>query len=336
MNLGVIGKGWSANRFLRVAKRVDGVRIRALATKPNYDRAALQELRASIGCEYATNSIEEILTDPMIDAVVVSTPPKTHVAISKSAINAGKHLIVEKPVGMSEEEAKELEILSRSRKKVVFVPYHLNFNPLVRRFGSFVQRSEFGRMRHMKFRMNVIGGIRGGWVNEQNESGGVVRELLVHGLSLFNYLFGVPGSITAFGERTASGLVESCTAILESRNGFIANLEADMGSTRNIPFGFIECVGTLGGATLTRGLFNDRRYELSVDLERPVKVKRHWIVRDDDIGFVEMLKEFKERVDDGTPDWKQVEAACTVQYLTKLIFQSLDERKTVIPNAVSV
>ena len=70
-----------------------------------------------------SESIDNILSDPSIAALVLATPPATHFALARKAIQAGKHVWIEKPLALRVEEGQDLVDLSRSKGTVLFVDH---------------------------------------------------------------------------------------------------------------------------------------------------------------------------------------------------------------------
>jgi scyllo-inositol 2-dehydrogenase (NAD+) len=126
INLGIIGTGWCG-----------GIRARAAAASPlvgalsiaEINPERLSEVAAFTGAVTATTDWELLVDDPSIQAIIVSTTPETtHYPISKAALSAGKHVLLEKPIAITLEEADDLIDLAESRGVKFTIGYSQRFN----------------------------------------------------------------------------------------------------------------------------------------------------------------------------------------------------------------
>jgi predicted dehydrogenase len=109
------------------------------------DRTAARA--ASLGVERATASVDELLRDESIDVIHVCTPNRTHVQIATAAIEAGKHVVVEKPVALELGEARTLARLARERGRHAAVAYTYRGYPMIRRARRLVRDGALGAVR---------------------------------------------------------------------------------------------------------------------------------------------------------------------------------------------
>ena len=127
INVGVIGTGWCG-----------GIRAETCAKSPfvndlhiaEINEARLQEVAALANPVTATTDYRLLLENPTIDAVMISTTPEpTHYPIAKESLQAGKHVLLEKPIALELREADELIRLARSKDLVFTIGYSQRFNP---------------------------------------------------------------------------------------------------------------------------------------------------------------------------------------------------------------
>jgi predicted dehydrogenase len=102
---------------------------------------------ASLGVERGTTRIDELLRDPSIDVVHVCTPNRTHVELATAAIEAGKHVVVEKPVALELAEARALAKLAREHGRHATVAYTYRGYPMIRRARTLVRDGMLGSIR---------------------------------------------------------------------------------------------------------------------------------------------------------------------------------------------
>ena len=133
--------------------------------------------RARMTADYA-----EMLADPELDAIVVATVP-THYALAKKALEAGKHVLVEKPPAMKGAEMDELVVLGASERDLVLMPGHLLlYHPGVRKLKELVDSGELGEVLCVYTNRQNLGIVRA------NEN--ALWSLGVHDLSVILWLIG--------------------------------------------------------------------------------------------------------------------------------------------------
>ncbi len=130
----------------------------------------------------ATSSFEEMLADDSLDAVIVATPVPTHHALAKQALEAGKHVLVEKPPAMRGEEMDELCRLSSERDLVLMPGHLLLYHPAVVKLKELVDSGELGDVLCVYGNRQNLGTIR------TNEN--ALWSLGVHDLSVILNLIG--------------------------------------------------------------------------------------------------------------------------------------------------
>ncbi len=110
LNLGVIGTGRIARRFYPETKYVSGINVKGVYN-PHLQSAS--DYKETFGLEFGTDRIEEFWEQ--IDAVYIASPHETHVPYMQQALRRGKHVLCEKPMALSEQEAKDLYALAAKK-----------------------------------------------------------------------------------------------------------------------------------------------------------------------------------------------------------------------------
>jgi len=133
---------------------------------------------------------------PHVDAVVVASPPSTHVAVAMAAIQAGKHVLVEKPLAPTSAGARTLVSAAAEQGVVLMVGHTFEYNPAVRKLRDLVQSGELGELYYIdSARLNL-----GLYQNDVN----VVFDLAPHDVSIINYVLGrKPVAAAAWASRHA-------------------------------------------------------------------------------------------------------------------------------------
>ena len=110
-----------------------------------------EENRKRVNADYpeihTTPDFSEVLNTPEINAVVIATPSHTHFKLVKMALEAGKHVYVEKPIATASEEALVLKELAESKNLVLMVGHLLLYHPAVNRLKMIVESGELGEIK---------------------------------------------------------------------------------------------------------------------------------------------------------------------------------------------
>ena len=108
----------------------------------------------------ATSDFEELLADPELDAVTIATPVVTHYDLAKQALQAGKHVFVEKPPAQSSSEAEELLALAEDRGLVFMPGYLLLYHPAVAKLKELIDAGDLGDVLYVYGNRQNLGQIR--------------------------------------------------------------------------------------------------------------------------------------------------------------------------------
>ncbi len=107
IRIGIVGYGWAACAHIDAFGEVEGASIAAVCSRRELDPADLEK-RHGIPLK-VFNDFTEMLKDPEIDAIDICTPPSLHADLAVQAADAGKHLIIEKPIAMSMADCLSIE-----------------------------------------------------------------------------------------------------------------------------------------------------------------------------------------------------------------------------------
>ncbi|HEY6835893.1 MAG TPA: Gfo/Idh/MocA family oxidoreductase [Gaiellaceae bacterium] len=121
---------------------------------------ALERFAARYPRARTTTHLDDVLDDPELDAVVVATPAVTHYELSKRALEAGKHVLVEKPPAMSGAEAEDLVAAAETNGRVLMPGYLLLYHPAVQKVKQLVGSGELGEVFCVYSNRQNLGKIR--------------------------------------------------------------------------------------------------------------------------------------------------------------------------------
>lgn len=192
---GFVGLGRIAHAFARDLALVDDARLVAVGSRSADNARSFAGLH---GASAAVGSYEDVFAHPEVDVVYIATPHRSHAALSISALEAGKHVVCEKPVAINAAEA--LAIIEASRKHGRFFMEALwtRFNPVMVDVLKRTKNGEIGAVRHVQadfsFPFQEVDGSR---VHDPEQGGGSLLDVGIYPLFLAYVLLGVPSSIQA-------------------------------------------------------------------------------------------------------------------------------------------
>jgi predicted dehydrogenase len=191
LRVGVIGVGYWGSKHVRVMHAVD--RVTSVALIDNREER-LRPLLRTFPSARAFTSLQAAL--PHIDALIVATPPTTHVPIALQAITAGKHVLVEKPLATTSVGAQQLIDAAEEQDVLLMAGHTFEYNSAVRRLRDLVHVGELGELYYIESsRLNL-----GLYQSDVN----VIVDLAPHDISIINLLMGrQPTSVQAWGSRHA-------------------------------------------------------------------------------------------------------------------------------------
>ena len=142
-----------------------------------------------------------LLDDPAIDAVVIATPPGPRFGLAKQALEAGKHVMLEKPVTLCAEDAEELQRLALSNNLTVAVDFEYRAVPLFQQLDALIKSGVLGELYLVK--LDWLMGSRAdasrpwNWYSQRSEGGGVLGALGTHAFDTLHWLVGPTRSLRA-------------------------------------------------------------------------------------------------------------------------------------------
>jgi predicted dehydrogenase len=215
INLAVVGYGyWGPNIVRNVTERPE-LSLWGLC-EMNPERVG--RFSARYPGVRTTASFDEVLADPTVDAVSIATPPRTHYPLVKQALEAGKHVMVEKPLATTAADAQELVDLA-DRQGLVLMPGHtFLYSPAVNKVRALIDSGELGEIYFVtSSRMNL--GIY--------QPDGVVNDLAPHDLSILLYWLGQRVSMVSASGSTVfqDGVPETAFLTLSFEHGATANIQ---------------------------------------------------------------------------------------------------------------
>jgi predicted dehydrogenase len=196
MRVGVVGCGYWGSKHVRVLQQLANVsHVAIIDTKVE----RLQLLLRSFPALRAFHDLMSAL--PYVDAVIVATPPRTHMPLGLEALHAGKHVLIEKPMTTDTASAQRLIEEAKAASLTLMVGHTFEYNPAVLKLREIMQSGELGRVYYIDTaRLNL--GIYQPDIN-------VIWDLAPHDISIINYLLGShPTVVQAWGSPHAHTFLE--------------------------------------------------------------------------------------------------------------------------------
>lgn len=227
-----------------------------------------------------TGELEDVLDDDRVDAVVVATPTSTHAAIVEQALNAGRHVLVEKPITNEVEAAKRLSRLAADKNLVLMVGHVFLFNPAFRAAKEYIHSGHLGDVKYLSMVRTNLGPVRGD-VN-------AAWDLASHDISISNYwLDAPPMSVAATGGSWLNEGVEDVVfATLTYPGGVLVHIEASWLNPNKRRL--VSVVGAERMLTVD-----------DMDLTEPIRIYDKAIVGAGDDDLVDTFAGFRSQIREG-------------------------------------
>ena len=206
-----------------------------------------------------TSDLDAVLADPSVEAIIVLTPPSSHLDVSARCLEAGKHVLVEKPLELTSARGQQLVETARRTSRVFGVVLQHRFRPASLRLKAALDADELGSIEAAFLSVP--------WWRPQSyydepgrgtlarDGGGVLLTQAIHSLNLFRSLVGVSKVVAAQARTTGLHRMETedyVSALLETGSGAPATLVATTAAYPGYPER-IEITGTKGFASLIGG-----------------------------------------------------------------------------------
>ena len=237
VKFGIVGIGNMGSAHVNNVRNIKRAELAAVCdiNPAAFDRIA-PEVRSTIKCY---TDLDQFLAEGGVDAVIVAVPHYSHPDIAIKALEAGKHIVVEKPIAVHKQEAERL--ISEARKYPELVKA-LMFNqrtiPAHKKIKQLIETGELGTIRRINwiitdwFRSQFYydsGDWRASW---RGEGGGVLLNQCPHNLDLWQWLFGMPKTMRAtvkFGKYHDIEVEDEVNAYMEYEDGKVGNFIASTG-----------------------------------------------------------------------------------------------------------
>lgn len=189
VGVGIIGTGVGLRSIEPAFRAIDGASVVALSGS---SAERTRALAAGRDIPFMSGDYRELCDHPDVDLVCIASPNEFHVEHAMYAIRSGKHVYLEKPVGLSASDAVKLAGLEASMSPSVVVGHQLRFNPMIVAVRDAIRDGRLGRIYHVGIRQEGSGFTDPDrawtWELESEETGGVRLAMGSHVVDLLGYL----------------------------------------------------------------------------------------------------------------------------------------------------
>jgi predicted dehydrogenase len=257
MRIGVAGLGFMGSTHIRAWQSLPQAELAAVSSHDEKKLAGdLSAVQGNLGgpgersdfsgvAKY--RDVRQMLEDPSLDAVDLCLPTHLHAPVAMLALEAGKHVLVEKPMALDTESARQMIRASEKHKRVLMVAQVLRFFPMYQVLKKTLARDSMGLMRSAIFRRRCAAPAWSAWLTDPEQSGGGVFDLLIHDVDMCLHLFGRPEAISATGYEALASGIDIISAVLYYPGGRSAIVTGGWHHPKSYPFSMEYTVVADGG-----------------------------------------------------------------------------------------
>ncbi len=340
IKIGVIGTGSISNEHIGAYLKNPNVELYAFC---DINEKQLHMMGEKYGVTRLFTDKDEMLKLPEIDAVSVCTWNSQHAPCTIAALNAGKHVLCEKPMALNAREAEEMKAAAEKNGKLLMIGF-------VRRYGNdckilqdFISHDYMGDLYYAKATYLRRDGNPGGWFGDKSRSGGgPLIDLGVHVIDLVRYLSGNPKPVSVYGatfqklfdrkgsigqtkylsasatENDVCDVEDLATAMIRFDNGEVLSVEAAFSLNIKKNTGTIELFGTKAGAKLDPELeiYTDlNHYQADVQLVAPTALSFDGL-------FANEINHYVDCIMNGTPCKSPAEDGIEMMKILDAVYES--------------
>lgn len=207
---GIMGTGWIADKFCAALRDSTTQRISAVVSR---SQSRADAFATAVGAERAHGDVEQMLADPTVDVVYIATPHPNHRDDALRVIAAGKHVLIEKPMGINAQQAREVAAAAREAGVFCAEALWTLFLPKFDVVRQLVQAGVLGEII-------AIQADQGEWFDDGHRildpelAGGAMLDLGTYPVMFATWLLGQPDEVQAVGTRADSGVMGTVTMSL--------------------------------------------------------------------------------------------------------------------------
>jgi predicted dehydrogenase len=203
IKVGVVGCGYWGPNLVRNFRSLADCKLKMIC---DVSQQRLAHLKSRFPEIQGTSDYRQMLSGGNVDAVVISTPVRTHFPMAKASLLAGKHTLIEKPMASSSEECEELIGIAQKKGLVLMTGHTFLYSPAVRKIREIVERCDIGEIRYISARRLNLGLFQ--------KDINVAWDLAPHDISIILYIMGEqPLTVNCRGSAHITPGVEDVTTM---------------------------------------------------------------------------------------------------------------------------
>lgn len=219
---GVLGTGWIAERFVGALQRHTNQHVTAVGSRT---QEGAERFASAYGVRRAHPSYAQLVADPEVDVVYVATPHPNHLSDALLAIDAGKHVLVEKPLGLNAGQVRQLADAARGRGVFAMEALWTLFLPKFRIIDRLLADGVLGEL------VSVHADI-GEWfdtghrIKDPALAGGAMMDMATYPVTFATWVAGRPETIESVGRRGDTGIMDHTSMLMTTATGIEITLQA--------------------------------------------------------------------------------------------------------------
>jgi len=249
LNIGIVGLGFMGTTHLQAYTEIPAAHVIAVASSDARKRAG--DLTAITGnlnrqrllidfSEFSLHSNpQSLFDDPTVDAVDLCVPTHLHASLTIAALQAGKHVLVEKPMALNTHECDKMIATAKSKEKVLMVAHVLRYWPEYVTARDWIRGNKLGKIHSVSLRRCCACPQWSSWMRDPQKSGGGIFDLLIHDLDYSLQVFGYPEAVSAVGHKSLSCGIDVVETRLHYPNGPDVTISGGWQTFGKFPF-FME------------------------------------------------------------------------------------------------
>lgn len=245
MNFAIVGCGFIAKKHAQAIQNIEGTQLIAVCDRvPSLMHPYVEEYEAK-----PYTDIEEMLKNDAIDIVCICTPSGTHAMLAELIASHGKHIVVEKPIAMTMEDADRMIEVAKYYEVKLAVVHPNRFRPVAQKLKEILDQNMLGKISHALCIVNWSRGQeyydQASWRGTKEFDGGVLMNQAIHNLDLLQWYLGEPEDIISMSATRLHDIeVEDVsTGVIRFKSGVLATVQA---STNVYPKNYEESITIFG------------------------------------------------------------------------------------------
>ena len=331
IRFGIIGSGGIARK-----RTIPGLMLSSLAVCEaimDTNPTSLEEVAEQFGIKKKYTDVATLLADKEIDAVYIATPVFCHFDQVKAAADAGKHILLEKPMGLSSAEAEEMERYCKEKGVLLSVGFMMRFHGAHQKIKEMIDGGAIGTVVSAYAKFNCLSPVNAHKWRQTKAygAGGTMMDMGIHCIDLLTYLAGlkIKEAVGITGNQIFEypDTEDAATGVYKMDNGAIFTVEANFNLADDLGGCKFEIYGTDGTicaeGTLGQVEEGEVRYKLRSEIERG------WQTLSYESGnmYTKEIDLFVKAITEGAPIPVPASEAIIDQKAVEAVYESYETKK---------